>query len=115
MRNKDEEKDAPSLIPDVREQEGLLKKALQEAQENADASLARARQAAEASLNGLRDQFADSVLRLRDQGLLALKDELEAEKASLESAVQANEDRDMVHMPAAVQHILALVLPEGKA
>jgi hypothetical protein len=37
MRNKDEEQDAPSLIPDVREQEPNLTKALQEAQEDCDA------------------------------------------------------------------------------
>jgi hypothetical protein len=115
MRNKDEEQDAPSLIPDVREQEGLLKKELQEAQEDAEALAAQARQDAEGSLSRVRDEFAGSVLRLRDQGLLALKGELEAEQASLESDVQAIEDRDMARLSAAVQHVLTQVLPEGTA
>jgi hypothetical protein len=66
-------------------------------------------------LKRARDEFSDSVLRLRDQELLALKGELDAEQARLEDAIQAIEDRDTERLPAAVQHILTQVLPEGTA
>lgn len=115
MKHKDEEKVQSSLIPGIRQQEGRLQEALQGAQQEAEALLDQARQQAKTSLDKVRGDFSVSVERLRAAGLEALQQELEAEKAGAQGAIQKFEAQTSARLPEAVQRIMTLVLPEGKA
>ena len=113
MRNKDQEKDVSSLIPDVRDEEGLLREELMEAQKAADELVEQARRSAEVSLKKLRLDLPNSVERLREKELRALQGELEAEREETRDATHASDELALSRMPAAVEHILTRVLPEG--
>ncbi len=115
MRNKDEEKVESSLIPGIRQQEGQLQDELHLVQEEAQQMLDQARQEAQTSLGKVRDDFSASVDRLRGAGLKAFEVSLEAENCEAQKSIQQFEERISARLPAAVQQIMAIVLPEGKA
>ena len=115
MRNKGEEKVQSSLIPGIRQQEGELQEALRLVQEEALQLLDKARQEAQISLEKARGDFSASVDRLRTAGLQTLKASLEAEESEAQKSIDQFEERTSARLPAAVQQIVALVLPEGKA
>jgi len=115
MRNKDEEKVQSSLIPGIRQQEGQLQDELHLVQEEAQQMLHRARQEAHTSLGKVRSDFAASVDRLRAAGLEAFEVSLEAENCEAQKSIQQFEERTSARLPAAVQQIISLVLPEGRA
>jgi len=115
MRNKDEEKVESSLIPGIRQQEGQLQDELRRVQQEAQRLLDKAQQEAQASLEKERGDFPASVERLRAAGLKALKASLESEACEAQNSIQQFESEISARIPAAVQQIMALVLPEGKA
>ncbi|MCP4455061.1 MAG: hypothetical protein GY809_26670 [Planctomycetes bacterium] len=115
MKNKDEEEVESSLIPGIRQQEGQLQDELHRVQQEAQKMLDKARQEAQTSLGKVRDDFSASVDRLRAAGLQALEVSLESEESEAQKSIQQFEERISARLPAAVQQIMALVLPEGKA
>jgi len=115
MKNKNEEKVQPSLIPGIREQEGHLQAALQVVQQEAEKLLEDARREAKTSIEKARSEFSASVERLRVEGLRALKASLEAENEVAKTSIKQFEEQTCARMPEAVAQIMAIVLPEGKA
>jgi hypothetical protein len=115
MKNKDEEKVQSSLIPGIREQEGQLQDEFNLVEQKALQLLEQARQEAQVKLKKVRAEFSFSVDRLRDEGLKAIQEEIEAEKAGAQVFIQQFEDHTSARIPEAVQKIMAMVLPEGTA
>ena len=115
MKNVNEQKVQSSLIPGIREQEGHLQEELQVVKAKAAQLLEQARHESQVSLEKVRGDFAASVDRLRAEGLQELRVSLETKKADAQDSIQQFEERTSARLPAAVQQIMTLVLPEGKA
>ncbi len=115
MRNKDEEMLESSLIPGIRQQEGQLQDELRLVQEEAQQLLDQAQQGAQESLESVGQGFSASVDRLRKAGLETLKTSLEAEDLDAQKSTEQYEASVSARVPAAVQQILTMVLPEGRA
>ena len=115
MKHKDEEQVEVSLIPEIRQQERHLSQELKAAHTEAERVVQQAQNKAEAALQKIQAEFNASVDQLCEQEIQSLHAFQEARRIQIHDSLRDFEKQAEARLPVALQYIMTLVLPEGKA
>jgi hypothetical protein len=110
-----EEPTDPSLVPLVRAEESRLASALEETKAQAKTSIAEAQDQAEQRIEAARQRIPQVIEKTRVQEIQNLEAFTKTHEERGRVKVKDMERRANANLPAAVERILSLVLPEDRA
>jgi vacuolar-type H+-ATPase subunit H len=105
----------PSLVPLIRAEETRLAEELERARTDAQARIVEARRRAATRVETARQQIPEVIEKTHTQEIQDLDTRTETQTAQARAAVAAMEQQARDNMAAALEKIVALVLPEDTA
>ena len=113
--SKSEQPTDASLVPLIRAEEARLAETLEQTKNQALESIAEARRQADARIEAMRQRMPAVIAETRAKEIQNLDTLIKEHEAQGQVSITALERQARANMPATIDKILSLVLPEGTA